>query len=48
VGFRTFHVAIEVDVSYHFASGKFGENQDHDASIGQLTVSPSGALILTL
>ncbi len=48
VGFRTFHVALEVDISYHFANGTFGEASDTEASIGQLTVSPAGALILTL
>lgn len=52
VGFRSFHVALEVDVSYHFANGTFGTGTSgesgRDASLGQLTVSPSGALLLTL
>lgn len=44
VGFRTFHVAIEVDVAYHLADGTFGELE---GAIGQLTITPSGALVLT-
>lgn len=47
VGFRNFHVALEVDVAYHFADGTFGE-VPADVSLGQLTISPSGALLLTL
>ncbi len=48
VGFRMFHVAIELDVSYHVADGTFGEGSLTEASVGQLVVSPAGALQLTL
>lgn len=48
VGFRSFHVVLEANVLYHFASGTFGEDPAYDSAIGQLTVSPSGALVLTL
>lgn len=48
VGFRTFHVSIELDVAYHFAEGTFGETGSTEASLGQLTIAPSGALLLTL
>ncbi|NUP14414.1 MAG: hypothetical protein HOW73_50940 [Polyangiaceae bacterium] len=48
VGFRSFHVALELDVAYHFADGTFGEGGGFDASLGQLTISPAGALLLTL
>jgi len=52
VGFRTFHVALEVDVNYHFADGTFGEGSPLgggiiEASVGQLTICPAGALLLT-
>jgi len=48
VGFRSIHVSLEVDVAYHFANGQFGEAGTEEASIGAFTVTPSGALILTL
>ena len=55
VGFRTFHVALEVGVTYHFADGTFGEEGGGtsgeqsviEASLEQLTVVPAGALLLT-
>ncbi len=47
VGFRNLHVALEVDVLYHFGDGTFGESQEHEASVQQLTISPGSALILT-
>lgn len=47
VGFRNLHVALEVDVLYHFGDGTFGENEEHEASVQQLTISPGSALILT-
>ena len=47
IGFRNFHVALEVDVAYHLADGTFGEVPT-DVSLGQLTISPAGALLLTL
>lgn len=47
-GFRTFHVALELDVAYHLANGTFGEEgATLEVSLGQLTVSPSAALLLT-
>lgn len=45
VGFRTFHAAIEVDAAYHLAHGRFG---DTDAKANDLSITPSGALILAL
>lgn len=48
VGFRSIHVALEVDVAYHFADGQFGVDGAQEASVGALTITPSGALILTL
>jgi len=45
VGFRSFHAAIEVDSSYHLAHGTFGEV---DAKANNVSITPSGALILTL
>ncbi len=48
VGFRTIHVALEVDAAYHLANGTFGDEGEQAASLGGLTVTPSGALILTL
>lgn len=47
VGFRNFHVALEVNVLYHFGNGTFGESQEREASVEQLTISPGSALILT-
>jgi hypothetical protein len=45
VGFRTFHAAIEIDAAYHLAHGRFG---DIDAKARDLSITPSGALILAL
>ncbi|MBL9026433.1 MAG: hypothetical protein JNL21_29825 [Myxococcales bacterium] len=47
LGFRNLHVALEVDVLYHFGNGTFGQNQEKEASVEQLTISPGSALILT-
>jgi len=48
VGFRTFHVGLELNVAYHFVNGTFGDSPVQESSFGQLTVSPGGALLLTL
>jgi hypothetical protein len=47
IGFRNLHVALEVDVLYHFGDGSFGENGEREASLSQLSVAPGSALILT-
>lgn len=53
VGFRTFHVGLEVGVNYHFADGEFGEQRTSgegsviEATLEQLVVVPAGALLLT-
>ena len=44
VGFRHFHVAVELDGSYHIAHGTFG---DVEATARDVSLTPSGALILT-
>lgn len=45
VGFRTFHAAIELDAAYHVARGKL---DDVNARAQNLSITPSGALILSL
>jgi hypothetical protein len=44
VGFRTIHVALELDLAYHRAWGTFGERE---ADIEQLGVAPASALALS-
>jgi hypothetical protein len=47
VGFRTFHVALEVGVSYHFADGEFGE-QGGEGPLGPGTSGEGSVIEATL
>ncbi len=48
VGFRSFHVGLELDVLYHLGDGEVGQNGEREGTLGQLTIAPGSALILTL
>lgn len=51
VGFRSIHVAFEIDVAYHLISGEIGASAESgggsEVEVGQLSISPGAAIILS-